>query len=499
MSIEIIVPRLGWSMEEGAFVAWLKQDGELVRAGDPLFSLEGGKAVQDVESIDSGILRIAPNAPRPGQSVRVGDLLGHLVSVAEAGTPAKPTAAAVAKTAPSAAPPAATVVIRPGSTTPAASRPTGKLAISPRALRVAAELGVDWTRLAASGKSGRIRERDVRAAAGSSAAGGPSTHAHSVVAPADREPVFLVTGGCGFIGTWVVRELLRRELSVVVFDAGDRPARWLPIIGNQAARVPLIRGSLLDRPLLARVLADHSVTHVIHLAALLTPPCQTDPWEGCRVNVLGSVALFEELRRCAHPIRGFSYASSVAVFGDEPDHADGTQGTGLHPLTFYGAFKKSMELIAAQYWRHFQLASIGIRPQVAYGPERDVGLTAGPSLAAKAAVNGEPFTIHYSGRVGYDYVEDVARAFIRGAMDTPAGAQVVDLTGEIADVADVIAAIEKRIPTAAGRLSFQGPPIPAQAPANPHSIATLYPDWETTSLAEGIRKTVDFYQSPPPR
>ncbi len=63
MAIEITVPRLGWSMEEGGFVAWLKKDGEKVNAGEPLFSIEGDKAVQEIESIDSGILRIAANAP----------------------------------------------------------------------------------------------------------------------------------------------------------------------------------------------------------------------------------------------------------------------------------------------------------------------------------------------------------------------------------------------------------------------------------------------------
>ena len=87
MAIEIIVPRLGWSMEEGAFVAWLKQDGEFVRAGEALFSIEGDKAVQEVESIDSGILRIAANCPKPGDSIRVGDVLGHLLSDSEASAP----------------------------------------------------------------------------------------------------------------------------------------------------------------------------------------------------------------------------------------------------------------------------------------------------------------------------------------------------------------------------------------------------------------------------
>ena len=51
MPIEIIVPRLGWSMEEGAFVAWLKRDGEFVESGDRLISIEGDKAIQEIESI----------------------------------------------------------------------------------------------------------------------------------------------------------------------------------------------------------------------------------------------------------------------------------------------------------------------------------------------------------------------------------------------------------------------------------------------------------------
>src|SRR4026207_222803 len=90
MPVEIIVPRLGWSMEQGNFVAWLKKDGDLVRPGDPLFSIEGDKAIQEIEAIDGGILRIAANCPKPGDSIRVGDVLGHLVSADESGPEARP-------------------------------------------------------------------------------------------------------------------------------------------------------------------------------------------------------------------------------------------------------------------------------------------------------------------------------------------------------------------------------------------------------------------------
>ena len=212
------------------------------------------------------------------------------------------------------------------------------------------------------------------------------------------------------------------------------------------------------------------------------------------MNVLGTVVLLEQMRASAIRIQGFSYASSVAVFGDEPDHASGPTDGVSGPPTFYGAFKKSAELIAEQYWRHFQLASVGIRPQVAYGPEREVGLTAGPSLAARAAARSEAFCISYTGRVGYDYVEDVAQAFARGAMETPPGAPVVDLPGEMADVNEVITAIAAVAPEAVANLSVKGPPIPVHAPPAPCYISTLYPDWKTTSLAEGIRRTVEFYR-----
>ena len=121
-------------------------------------------------------------------------------------------------------------------------------------------------------------------------------------------PTVLVTGGCGFIGTWVLRELITRGVNAVVLDAGERPERWHRVIGDSAENIPLVHGSLLDRPLVSDLFDRHQVTHVIHLAALLTPACQNDPWTGCQVNVLGSVALLEEMRKRAGTIRVVSLA-----------------------------------------------------------------------------------------------------------------------------------------------------------------------------------------------
>lgn len=171
MAIEIKVPRLGWSMEEGGFVAWLKKDGEQVNAGEPLFSIEGDKAVQEIESIDSGILRIAANAPKPGDPVRVGDVLGHLLDAKSAtskSAPSKPApekAKPIASTPEPASPASSQPKAPPTKLPPSAEGQSMRKAISPRAARVAAELGVDWNQITGSGRTGRIRERDIRAAA----------------------------------------------------------------------------------------------------------------------------------------------------------------------------------------------------------------------------------------------------------------------------------------------------------------------------------------------
>lgn len=308
-------------------------------------------------------------------------------------------------------------------------------------------------------------------------------------------PNVLVTGGSGFIGSWVLRELLLRGATPVVFDLERKDARWSQIIGPQAGQVRFFKGDLTNQDDIRAVFDDQQISHVIHLGALLTPACQEDPWLGCQVNVMGTVALLEAVRQRRDRIKGISYASSLAVFGPQPD--DALLGVDPHALrtpTFYGAFKRCVEVIAEQYWNHFQVCSVGLRPHVVYGPEREVGISAAPSLAARAAAQGGDFVFTYTGAAGYDYVEDVARAFVRTALETPAGAHVVDLPSEIAIPEEIIAVIEKLVPECRGRLTLKGPPLPANESSHTAIISDLFADWQATPLAEGLQKTIAFYR-----
>ena len=150
------MPRLGWTMEEGTLVEWLKADGDTVEAGEILFTVESDKALNEIETFSGGILCIPPDAPQPGDTVPVGTLLGYLLQPGEG----MPTAA---EPVPTPAEPAPVAKPEPAPT-PAPARSAGPT-ISPRARRVASALGVEWRALTGSGRTGRIVERDVRAAA----------------------------------------------------------------------------------------------------------------------------------------------------------------------------------------------------------------------------------------------------------------------------------------------------------------------------------------------
>jgi pyruvate dehydrogenase E2 component (dihydrolipoamide acetyltransferase) len=164
MPNNITLPRLGWSMEEGKFLAWLRKDGDFITEGDPLFTLESDKAAQEVEAIDSGLLHIALNGPKPGDVIKVGHVLGYLLAEGEtvpvATAPTVPTAPPHVETTTPISDPIPEPMVK--SITKPMSEETPA---SPRARRAAKEHRVDLAKLAPTGSGGRIRERDVLAAA----------------------------------------------------------------------------------------------------------------------------------------------------------------------------------------------------------------------------------------------------------------------------------------------------------------------------------------------
>ncbi len=251
------------------------------------------------------------------------------------------------------------------------------------------------------------------------------------------EERFLVTGALGCIGAWTCAVLLEQGVSVVGFDLGDDDRR-LRLAGD--ASVPIIRGDITDRTALDDALDKHRITHVIHLAALLIPLIKRDPPHGTAVNVGGTVNVFD-----AAKTRGIQvvYASSAAVYSQQDDRGHPVPNDEVgHPTTFYGVHKQACEGLARIFWEEEQVPSIGIRPFIVYGPGRDTGLTASPTLAMAAAARGENARIAFGGKAQLQFAPDTARVFVAAARAATAGARAFHLGGPALPIAETALAIE---------------------------------------------------------
>jgi nucleoside-diphosphate-sugar epimerase len=297
---------------------------------------------------------------------------------------------------------------------------------------------------------------------------------------------FLVTGALGCIGAWTCAELAAEGADVVGFDLGASDHR---IRLATDADIPIVCGNITDREALAKVLDDHRITHVIHLAALLLPSIKADPPYGTAVNIGGTVNVFDLAKTRGIQV---AYASSAAVYSKIDDTGGPVPNDAVgHPVTFYGVHKQTCEALAGIFWEEEQVPSIGIRPFIVYGPGRDNGLTASPSLAMAAAAAGEKeFEIAFGGRTQLQFAPDSARVFIAAARAATGGARTFHLGGPASTLAEAARAIEAAAPGVTIRVDEQTIlPFPEEFDGAPLEEAIGPIAW--TPLADGVRQTID--------
>jgi nucleoside-diphosphate-sugar epimerase len=315
--------------------------------------------------------------------------------------------------------------------------------------------------------------------------------------PAER---FLITGALGCIGAWTVRNLVRGGVPVVVFDLASDPRRLkLLMTPEELAQVTFVTGDITDLGALERTLDEQAITHVIHLAALQVPFCRADPPLGARVNVVGTVNVFEAVARRKARIDRVVYASSIAVYDAADAATPGepvTHDPGGKPATLYGVYKLANEGTAHVYWREQGVSSLALRPYTVYGVGRDQGLTSAPTRAMFAAAVGQPYRIPYGGRGDFDYADDVAKMFIACARVPFEGAEIFNIRGSVAHMREVVAAIEAAAPQARGTITFDEAtilPFPEEFDAAP--LASLIGPLPHTPLPQATAETVAAFRS----
>ncbi len=293
---------------------------------------------------------------------------------------------------------------------------------------------------------------------------------------------YLVTGAFGAIGAWTVRALLDRGHDVVTYDLGASDHRLrLALSDEQVAALWRIEGDVTDLDRLETVIADEGITGVIHLAALQVPFVRADPVAGAAVNVGGTVNVLEAVRRRGEGMAPVVYASSIAALAEPPS---------AYPSTLYGVFKLANEGTAARYYEDYGVRSVGLRPHTVYGPGRDQGLTSAPTAAMVAAAEGREFRIPFGGALQLQYVADAGEAFVRASEAGADGASVHNLDGPVATIPEVIAAIERAAPEAAGLVTAEEDPLPFPPSVDATSFVDLVGGPVSRPLEDGVAETI---------
>lgn len=307
----------------------------------------------------------------------------------------------------------------------------------------------------------------------------------------------LITGGYGFIGAWIARNLLARGDSVWVYDLKEDARRLrLVLPEEQVKRVTFVPGDVTDLGRLTRAIREHAITHVIHLAGLQVPTCRADPMLGAKVNVLGTLAVFEAVKAAGGQVQRLVYASSAAVFGGPDKYPAGSLGDDvlLVPSTHYGVFKCCNEGNARIYFQDHGIASVGLRPWTVYGVGRDLGMTSEPTKAIKAALLGRPYAISFGGWTDFQYVDDVAKAFVLCLERPYSGAKSFNLRGAVVTLADFHAALCKVLPEAEKLVTVGQTQIAIAYDLSDAGIERDLGPMPKTPLEAGIRETVAIFR-----
>jgi UDP-glucose 4-epimerase len=229
-----------------------------------------------------------------------------------------------------------------------------------------------------------------------------------------KDSKVLVIGGSGFIGGFVVRELLKHPVKeVVIYDnfARGKMENIRDLIEDPRCTVFPFGGDVRDLDILDKAIEGKD--YVFHLAAMWLLHCKDFPRTAFEVNIAGT---FNVLEACVkHKIKKLIYSSSASVYGD----AVQVPMTEDHPFNnknFYGATKIAGESMCTAFHDRYGLKVIGLRYMNVYGPGQDqhaVYTGVVPIMLNKIAANETP-VINGDGSQAYDfiYVEDVAKANI---------------------------------------------------------------------------------------
>lgn len=313
----------------------------------------------------------------------------------------------------------------------------------------------------------------------------------------------LITGGAGFIGSYVCKYLLQSGYQPIAYDAFIQYISPFESFYQKyleyrfkgiKEKIIFERGDTRDKNDVRRIILKHKPEIIIHLAALpIADLSFTHSEETIGSIIKGTVNILDMIRETDF-VRRFVYASSSMVYGDFLE-TPAPEDHPKSPKDIYGGTKLAGEILTETYGRRFGIKYTIIRPSGVYGPT-DVNRRV-IQIFIENALKGEKLVLHGGGEnvIDFTFVEDTARGFVLAAFSDKAENQAFNITrGEGRSLKECVEILRGHFP----RLEVEVKPMQSHRPKRgalsiqkARDFLGYIPEF---SLENGIEKYVHFYR-----
>jgi len=265
----------------------------------------------------------------------------------------------------------------------------------------------------------------------------------------------LVTGGLGFLGSYIARGLLDRGEEAVIFDAKSEAPYFA---ADLEGKVEIVQGDISNWTNVLDTVKKYGIDSIYHAAGLVTRASAEDLSRAFKVNVGGMMNVLEAARILG--VKDVLFTSTCSTYGSivSPPPATLDDYTLQKPDTMYAVTKVCCEKLGEQYYRQYGVNFRAIRYSMVVGLGRPLSYFYGDwSGVIEVPAQGKPYTAHSDPSIpcSYIYGRDAVRAMfaLKDAPENSLRQRVYSIDGFTANLDEVIAAVRKHIPDA--RINFE--------------------------------------------